>query len=262
MRPGLAAARLGATHRFTWRLEVVVAALSALAVVVVNASLWIAAADHGPVAGLAKPALGTYVVVAWLVAVAVGGRVEEWVGERFYTGAIASDLVRPMDLHAWALARHLGRSAASMLHTAVPVFAVMGLWFPVALPRHLVTWGLFAVSVSLAAVVGGQIGFLVGLLAFRLGRVTGVAHLKAAAVWLLSGAMIPIFALPVRVQDLVAVLPFQALAHVPAVLFTERVTGPEAFGLLGLQAFWALLLWGACRLGWAWAQRRIVVWGG
>lgn len=258
MRALLAAARLGAVHRFTYRLEVVVAVVSALAVVAVSTSLWSAAArTAGGVAGMDPAAIGTYAVVAWLVAATAGGRVEEDIGDRFHTGAVASDLCRPVDLQAFVLAREAGRSAASLLLTAVPVFAVMAVFFPMTLPS-VPTWGAFAVSVVLAGAVAAQIGFLVGLASFRLRRSVGLAHLKAALVLLFSGAMIPVDALPEGARLVALALPFQAIAHTPASVFLERWTLAD----LGLQALWAAALLLCCRLAWRGAVRHLTVQGG
>lgn len=249
----LAVLRLGLVHRFTYRLEAAVAVVSALAVVVVNTSLWSAA---GEVAGMGRPALSTYVVVAWLASAVCGSRLEEQVGERFRTGFIAADLARPLDLQAWLMARDTGRALASAVLTAVPVFAVMALFFPLSLPP-LATWPLFGISLLLAASVGQQIGFLTGIAAFRLGHVAGVAHLKAALVILLSGAVVPVAAFPDAVRPVVLALPFQAIAHAPASVFLGAGAGP-----LAAQAAWALGLLVVCRLAWSGAVRRLVVLGG
>jgi len=259
----LACVRLGMVHRFTYRLEVVVAVVAALAVVVVNTSLWTAAAEGiGTLGGLDQTQLGTYTVVAWLVATAVGGRVEDLVGERYRSGAIAADLVRPLDLQGYVLAREAGRGLATLLLTAVPVFAIMALFFPLSLPSRVGTWAVFLASMALGGAVGGQIGFLVGIASFRLHNVSGLAHLKAAAVLLLSGAVIPVDAMPDGIRSLVLALPFSAIAHVPTTVFLERVTGGALVGILAVQAGWAVALLLACRLAWRRALLHLTVQGG
>ncbi len=258
----LAAARLGAMHRFAWRFEAATSLLAALGVVLATASLWTAAAGSGPIAGLERGALATYVVVAWLVSAAVGGRVEAWVGERMESGEVVADLLRPVDLHAFVLARHLGRSAAALALTAAPACALMALWSPIVLPSAPARWVAFALAVALAALVGGQLGYLVGLAARPLGGVYGLAHLKAALVWLLSGALIPVGALPEPVSWIARATPFPALADLPA----RALIGDTPLGVwldvLLPQLGWVLALALACRLAQSATLRRLVAWGG
>jgi ABC-2 type transport system permease protein len=259
----LACVRLGVVHRFTYRLEVLVAVVAALAVVVVNTSLWTSAAEGtGSLGGMDRTQLGTYTVVAWLVAAAVGGRVEDHVGERYRSGAIAADLVRPLDLQGYVLAREAGRGLATLFLTAIPVFAVMALFFPLTLPSRAGTWLAFFLSLVLGGAVGGQIGFLVGIASFQLRNASGLAHLKAAAVLLLSGAVIPVDALPDGLRALVLALPFAAIAHLPTIVFLERVTGGALVGTLVVQAGWAVALLLACRLAWRRALSWLTVQGG
>jgi len=259
----LASVRLGMVHRFTYRLEVVVAVVAALAVVVVNTSLWTSAVEGpGSLGGLDRTRLGTYTVVAWLVAAAVGGRVEELVDARYRSGAIAADLLRPLDLQAYVLAREAGRGLATLVLTAVPVFAIMALFFPLSLPSHAMTWAAFFASMALGGAVGGQIGFLVGLASFRLRNASGLAHLKAAAVLLLSGAVIPVAAMPDGIRPLVLALPFSAIAHFPTLVFLEEVRGGALVGTLAAQVAWAVVLLLACRVAWRRALVHLTVQGG
>ncbi|MCB9680331.1 MAG: ABC-2 family transporter protein [Alphaproteobacteria bacterium] len=255
--------RLGVLHHFAWRLDVVIALLSATMVLVLNGSVWEAVADGQSRLGTLTPVeLSTYVVIAWCASRVTATRVDENLGQRHASGQLATDLLKPLDLPSYLLARDVGRAAVAAVVTALPLLALGAWWFPLAWPRQPVTWALVAGSVALGVAVGGQIGLLVGMASFRLRRVTGLVSLKEVATALLSGALVPVTLMPDAAAHAVMVLPFAALAHVPAWLFLERATGAEALGLLVAQAAWAAILAVVVRLSWWRALRHLTVEGG
>lgn len=263
LRVWLACIRLGAAHRYAYRLEVVTSLVSALMILVLNASVWRAAVSgRAHLAGLPALELGTYVIVAWTVTTVSTTRLEEHLGNRFRTGEIAAELVRPLDLQAFLVARDLGRALATLVVTAVPVLVCGALLFPIAWPTHLWTWPVVLVSVGLGVLIGAQFSFLVGLASFRLKSVSGIAQLKNTLVALLSGAVVPLDVLPDVVRPIVLALPFQGMSHTAATLFLERVPADALWRPLGVQVSWAIALFLACRLAWRRALVHLTVQGG
>jgi ABC-2 type transport system permease protein len=255
--------RLGITHRFAYRLEVVVAVISALIVITINASVWGAVVDgRETVAGLNPVEMSTYVIVAWVVMVVAGTRLDELLGHRFRTGEVAADLIRPLDLQLFLTVRDLGRAVASIGVTALPVLLLGGLFFPFAWPSHWWTWPVLAVSLLLAFLIAAQVAFLTGIASFRLKNIIGLSRLKAAVVALLSGAVIPLYAMPAWAKPVVMWLPFQGMAHAPASLFLERVPPADLWHPLGFQLFWVVALLVMSRLAWRWALQHLTVQGG
>ena len=63
-------------------------------------------------------------------------------------------------------------------------------------------------------------------------------------------------------QSAAEVLPFQAMAYTPAMLYLGRLEGGELWWRLGGQLGWAVLLWVAARAAWGAASRRLTVHGG
>lgn len=256
----LAAARIGARHHLAYRTEVVMALISASLVAALNGSLWTAAMSATPtIGGLPTEQWRTRVLIAWVGIGAISTRVHEDIGGRFRDGQIAADLLRPLSLQAGSWARDLGRATAAFGVSALPLLALTGLFVPLRWPTHGYTWALWALSIALAHATNFGLSFLLGLVALRLKNVVGLSYLKATAVTLLSGALIPLELLPVGVRELAFVLPFQAMGRTPAMVFLEAgARGP----LLGVQLLWALGLWIAGALAWRRVSNALTLEGG
>jgi ABC-2 type transport system permease protein len=258
-----ACVRLGALHRFAYRMEVLSAVVSAAVVVFLNASVWNAVVDGRPgLAGLSPVEVSTYAVIAWIATIVSATRLDEILGARVRDGQIATDLIKPLDLHLWLILRDLGRAGASAALTAAPVLVLAASVFPFVWPSRVGSWLWVALSMVLATLIGGQLAFLIGLVAFRLKNVSGLAHFKASATAVLSGAVVPVQAMPDALRDVVVWLPFQGMSHTPAMLFLEQLDGAGVTRALGVQAAWVVGLFLACRWSWARAIDHLTVQGG
>lgn len=261
MRAAWAAFRIGFRHVFAYRTEVAIQLLSACFVAGLNGSLWTAAIrGQDEVAGVPGPEMLSYVVLAWVAVSFFATRVNEDLGERFRSGQIAADLLRPIPLQLGAYARDLGRAVAMFGLQTVPLFVLCGLVFPVRLPERLETWLFWLVSLWLAHLANFGISFLLGLAAFRLHSIAGLTHLKATLVSIFSGALIPLELYTGWMRTLVFALPFHAFAHTPSSIFLERPV--DVAKLLAEQAAWGVGLWALGLWGWRRAAWVMTVQGG
>ena len=181
---------------------------------------------------------------------------------RVRSGDVATDLQRPVDFQALWLAQDVGRAAYHALFRGVPPFLVGALVFDVLVPRDVVTWLAFVVSVFLAVCASFGFRFLVNLAAFWLLDYRGVGVLAMVASTFFSGMIIPLAFFPDWLEVLAWALPFAAMIQAPVEVFLGHVEGATLVGLLALQAAWALLLLAAGRAVFAAGTRRLVLQGG
>lgn len=261
MKAALHAARIGFTHTFAYRAEIVVQLVSIAIVAALNGSLWtVATRGRAEVAGVPAEEMRAYVLVAWVAVSFVATRVNEDIGRRFREGLIAADLLRPMSVQAFWYARDLGRAGGTLLVHSLPLLLALLLLFDVPLPHSPSTWGLTLLSLLLGHLTNYGLSFLVGVAAIGIHNISGLTHLKSTLVSVFSGALIPLELFGPRLQPLVQALPFRAMAATPASIFLER---PLAVGpALALQAAWAITLWLLGVIAWRAAARSLTVQGG
>lgn len=195
-----------------------------------------------------------------IVPVFVWGWVE--VALRVRSGAIATDLYRPVDPQAYWLAEDLGRAWYHLVFRGAPAFVVGAVAFDLASPDGVVAWLAFAVSVLLAIVVGFGFRLLFNLATFWLVDYRGVSIFATLVMSFFSGLLVPVRFFPDWLEAVAVALPFVAMLQIPADVFLGELEGTELAGALLLQAGWAAGLLVLARVVFAAGARKLVVQGG
>jgi ABC-2 type transport system permease protein len=186
------------------------------------------------------------------------------------SGAVAYELLRPIDLYNLWFSRAMAARMAPTLLRAVPIFLFAALVLPAA---GLGEWGLHAprgwgaAAGWAAAMVGAlllscAITMLVNICLLWSVGADAVSMLLAAAVTIFSGMVIPLPLFPEWAQAVLRLLPFAGIVDTPYRLYTGNYPASQALPLVALQLAWvaALVLLGRWLLGRA--TRRLVVQGG
>lgn len=227
----------------------------------VTRSVWEAVyAGRGEVDGVSAHTLLVYLTISslggWFLPQATAWTIQE----RVLSGDIALDLVRPFHFLKQVLAQDIGRSASY-----VPVLL---LYVPAALlvgsldPPSAANGALYGLSFGLGYLVSALIGMHIGLLAFWMQHVNGIRAMVNVATGFLSGALVPLWLMPSGVRFVFQILPFQALAFLPASIYSGQVTGRATLAPLAIQLFWVGVLSVTVRWMWRRAQDKIVIHGG
>jgi ABC-2 type transport system permease protein len=185
------------------------------------------------------------------------------------SGAVAYELVRPLDLYAFWYCRAIAWRSAPMVLRLAPMLVFAALLLPLVLPE----WALRPPASAAAGV--GWVLTMVGALAVS-GAVTtlmtitllwtmsgeGLAILVAAIVAPLSGMIIPLPLFPDWAQTLLRALPFAGLMDLPARVYTGHIPATAIGWVLLHQLFWTAALMALGRWLLHRAVRRLVVQGG
>ena len=217
----------------------VVAGAFYLMVTSVLAALWSTAADAngGSIVGYSSAALVWYVATSEAATIALPLRLIETVGDDIGSGRVETELLRPVSV--------LGLRVAVEVGTMLPRLAVCvalggGLASIVAgAPPDPLGLALAAPALVLAVVLNlvAQHAFAAG--AFWVRDAKGTWFLYQKLVFVLGGMLIPLEVLPAWLEATAKLLPFMAMAYVPARLASGHV---EPW-LLALQVGWLVVLW-------------------
>jgi ABC-2 type transport system permease protein len=181
---------------------------------------------------------------------------------RVRSGDVATDLQRPLDFQGYWLAHDLGRALYHAVFRGVPPFVLGALVFDVLVPHDPRIWLAFTLSVTLAVVTSFAFRFIFNLAAFWLIDYRGAAVLAMVASTFFSGQIVPIAFFPDWLAATAWALPFAAMVQAPIEIWLGHAEGLELLGLLGLQAFWALVLLLVGRAVLAAGMRKLVIQGG
>ena len=210
------------------------------------------------VSGFTLPHLLTYTLLS--VGFADLLECRTWLESSFWDGSIATRFLRPMGVFGQFAAEWSGTVIFHLCLFTLPLLLCAPLFgvslapsSPSALPLALVSL-LFAVVVGLGmeyVFAGVAVGMQV--------HPYVINSMRAALGALLSGAFIPLAVLPFGLGKLFALLPFASQASAPLSIYTGS---REIASLMGLQLFWAVVLWLVAHKLWERNREKMVAYGG
>lgn len=180
------------------------------------------------------------------------------ISEAVHTGAVALDMMRPVDYHAMMVTRELGNIWYSFWFRTLPLFTVFTLAIGAHVPTRPETYLLLLAAILLAVYVGLCLHYVVGIAAFWTIQSRWAYQFLHTAHTGLSGFMVPVELLPGILAPIAAASPFAALQYYPARIYLE-LSGAEA---LRVPLVWAALLTVVCRLLTHLARRKLEIQGG
>ncbi len=179
-----------------------------------------------------------------------------------YTGEIAADLLKPMNLFTFWLAQDLGRAGVNLIFRGILFMVLYALIFDISYPTGVVQWiGLIA-AVVLSWLVSFSWRFLVNLAAFWSPDAQGIGRFAFILSWFLSGFLTPLAFFPEWVVQLSNLTPFPHMVNTVVEVYLGILTGPALITALLNQALWAAALTLVGQLVLRVGVRRLVILGG
>jgi len=179
-----------------------------------------------------------------------------------YSGAIGSDMIRPVPLFSLWLARDLGRSLVNLVMRGLLLVLAFSLFYQVIFPANWTGWLWTALSLSLAWLVSFAWRFLFNLTAFWTPDARGIGRAAFTFSQLLSGFLIPLRLYPDWFARICEMTPFPAMVNTSVEVYLGITSGPALWRALGAQLAWFILLGLACHLVLRLGLRRLVIQGG
>jgi len=178
------------------------------------------------------------------------------------SGAVAYELVRPLDLYSWWYCRCLAARVAPTLLRSLPLFCVAGIFFGLQAPPSWssgIAW--FAATVG-SLLVGCAFSNLMNISLLWTITGDGISRLVPTLVFALSGMLLPLPLFPNWAQRILAFIPFRDMVDLPFRLYVGQIPAVDAGSVLAQQIAWTLILMFFGRWLLARGLSRLVVQGG
>ncbi len=154
------------------------------------------------------------------------------------SGAVAYELVRPLDLYGFWFSRCLAMRSAPVVLRAVPLCVLAMPFLGMALPPSwgsfwgwvLTTLGALALSAAVTALMSMSLLWTVS------GE--GMTRLMPALVMLLSGMVIPLPLFPAWAQSWLDLQPFRGVCDAPFRVYTGHIPASGALAVFAHQLIW------------------------
>jgi ABC-2 type transport system permease protein len=176
----------------------------------ISLMIWRAALANGAALPVDAEYLTTYFVLLGAVSMLTSSWMSGFLAEEIRLGTISRWIVRPGSTHFNTIANNLGEK----LIKAVPLAPMIALlWWifrdSVELPSDPVTWLLFAVSVTGAAVMVFALDIIIGSLAFWIDDVRAIDWTRDLVGAVLRGQAVPLALMPAWSQGFFDLQPFR-----------------------------------------------------
>ncbi|MCC7203607.1 MAG: hypothetical protein IT441_00875 [Phycisphaeraceae bacterium] len=186
------------------------------------------------------------------------------------SGAVAYELLRPMDLYSLWYSRAVALRVAPTLLRAAPMFLLamfglpllgLGEWALTA-PASWAAAGAWIVAMAAALLLSCAVTMLINISLIPSAGSDGVSIVLMAAVTFFSGMVIPLPLFPDWLRPLLEATPFAGLMDTPFRLYTGHYPPSATMELIVRQLLWtlALILLGRWLL--ACSMRKLVIQGG
>lgn len=225
--------------------------------------LWIILYTQRPGAfGVTLEQMVTYGVLGMAVQNIFYTGPQYYMARQVKTGAIDTDLMKPLDFHLHMLARSSGEMLFRLPMLVLPAMLIGYLLFNLKLPTNPITGILFLITLMLGFLVNFHLEFLLGSLALVTLDIHSIDWAFNSLSKFFSGQMVPLWLFPGAIGLVAQALPFKCIGYIPLSIYAEKFAGDTILQLIGFQVFWLVVLVLISRWVWSRVQTRLVVHGG
>lgn len=185
-----------------------------------------------------------------------------YMAQQVRTGAIDSDLLKPLDFHFHMLARSTGEMLFRVIVIALPGLLAGFFLFDLQLPANLQTGCLFVIALLLGYLVQFHLEFLLGSIGLITLEIHSIDWAFHATARFFSGQFVPLWLLPGMLGVLAEILPFRSVFSTPLSIYAGVLSGNTISQAIAFQLLWLVILLLVSRWMWGRVQARIVSQGG
>ncbi|MDF2629205.1 MAG: conserved rane protein of unknown function [Symbiobacteriaceae bacterium] len=237
--------------------------LGQLVLMIIAVSFWRAVYGAGaPLEGLTQEQAIGYVLVANSVGMVISYSLIPEFGAMLRSGAIATELLRPVDFQLCMCAKMLAHLGATMLIHMALLGTVACLFLGLRLPADPQVWFWFAASLMAGNGVLFLFDWIISLSAFYTNEIRGLFILRDAVATFFSGLLVPLALLPDWLRSVAEVLPFGLALNTPVQILTGMTPVGAAPRAVAIQLLWGAGLLILSRMAFRVAVRTITVQGG
>ncbi|MBU8896205.1 ABC transporter permease [Corallococcus sp. H22C18031201] len=253
--------KVGFSESVAYRAELLVWVLSTTMPLIMMA-LWTAVARTAPVGRFGQADFVGYFLATFAVRQLISSWAAWLINWEVKQGTLSMRLLRPIS-PLWAYAAENIAAFPMRLVVAVPV-TVLGVvlvgWQVV--PRSVVGWGLFAVSILGGWLITFLANAIIGSLSLFMDSSQKLMEVYLVLFFVCSGYMYPVELFPPGLRTLIDWLPFRYQIGLPTELMTNAHGTAEALRLLAFQWGWVAVLAVGTMGVWRYGLRRFAAFGG
>lgn len=224
---------------------------------VVYLAVWTAIANaEGDVNGLTAGDFAAYYLTLLPVDIITSSITIHVLAFKIQEGTISNELMQPVHpILTNTLINNIAFKALTLI-AFVPIWIVLVLLFRPALTITPLSLLIALPTLAMGFLIRFLIESIITLVAFWTTRVWSIWQFNEAISMLLNGAFVPLALMPVWVQSIAQLLPYQLGLSFPVLLVLNRLPAEQIALNFGLQIVWIGVLYSAFALLWRQALKQ------
>jgi len=240
MRAFLAYFKVSITDALEYRGDILLYALSNVMLPVTSLLLWFAVTDSSSLSPLSRSEFVRYYLFLSVVGVWVSNWAAYFISRDIRLGKMSAWIIKPASFILYQAGNNISEKILKTIYL-IPIIITFGLIFQFSWPSlTLLKWIMFFVSVALAGILAFLIDVSTGLLAFWLDDSNAVREGYSILHLVFSGRIVPLFTLPIVLQQISTYLPFRYTLSLPLEIILDKLSSLQLFQGLLIQAFLVL----------------------
>ncbi len=240
------------TYRFNFLARTLFGFIPLTAILLLWRNIYAGKGSDASVATFTLAQMTSYYLLVTIVDALTAVNEDDWqIAADIKDGNISQFLLKPVDYLWFRFCLYLAGRGTYLTVAFIPlVLVTIYLRDYFVLPADSTTFGLFAISVLLTAMLQFFVSYTMAMLAFWVMEVSTFIFILYAFEYIASGHMFPLAILPPVVQDVLSYTPFPYQLYLPVGIYLGKITGVALIKGLLAQAGWVVAAFLMARLAW------------
>jgi ABC-2 type transport system permease protein len=252
------------TYRFNYLTRTLFSFIPLFAMLSLWGTIYRGKPPGSSLSGFTQQEMILYYIMVAIVDVLTAVNEDDWqIATDIREGNISWFLLKPIDYLWYRLCLFFAGRVAFTAMACVPL-ALFVFCFRknFMLPPDLAVFGVFLISLLLAALLQFFISYAMAMLAFWLLEISTLIFILFAFEYLASGHLFPLSMLPSALHRVLLLTPFPYQLYFPVGVYMGKITGTQLeLGVL-MQLFWVLAAYMLARFAWARGIKKYAAFGG
>ncbi|MDR2931475.1 MAG: ABC-2 family transporter protein [Oscillospiraceae bacterium] len=225
-------------------------------------ALWTALyAGRAEIDGIDLATMKFYTLASIIFEVLIAANVEHAISDKIRDGSIAMVLTRPASYPVSVCIEQFAFTAQNIILRVAP-YTIFLLLSGLGFGARVYLGPAFWLSTLLAYFIMLFYQMFFGMIAFWTMEIDGILETRNAVMLVFSGSMVPLWFFPDWLFSVARFLPFQAMYNTPLSILIGRISGPDIWTALAVQALWLAVFFLLSLYFWGRSRQRVVVNGG
>jgi len=241
MKKALAYFRVSLTDALEYRGDIILYVLSGVALPVTSLLLWNAVSFSESSSPLSPPELVRYYIFLLFVGTWVSSWTSYFLSRDIRLGKISPWLVKPAPFLLYQASNNISEKMLKTVYLT-PIAFLLSFIFKFTWPSLSPSkWLLFGLTFILAAVIFFLIDICLGLLAFWLDDSSAVREFYSILNLIFSGRLLPLYTLPLIIQNISFFLPFRYTLSLPLEIILDKLSSMQLIQGLIIQIIFLII---------------------